>query len=246
MLKISIDRGGTFTDIYAVFKDRVVVKKILSVSPFYEDSNTQAIKEVFKELNIEYDEKLIDWIRLGTTVGTNALLERKGEDVTFVVTKGFKDLLEIRDQRREDIFALNIKKPKPLYKKVVEVDERVLPKGDDFEVIKSLDRDIEFDENVAVLFLHSYEFSEHEKKIKSKSISRSSEIYPVINAVYRGDSVVIDAYLTPVIKEYISKIIKNLPKDKLLFIKSDGGLCEADEFRGINSLLSGPAGGVVA
>ena len=166
MLKIAIDRGGTFTDIYAVYENKVIVEKILSESPFYEDANTQAIKEVFKELGIEYDIDKIEWIRLGTTVGTNALLERKGEDVTFVVTKGFRDLLEIRDQRREDLFALNIKKPKPLYKKVVEIDERVMPNA---KVLKSLDKEIEFGENVAVLFLHSYEYDEHEKKIKSTS-----------------------------------------------------------------------------
>jgi len=242
MLKIAIDRGGTFTDIYAVYENRVIVKKILSESPFYEDANTQAIKEVFKELGIEYDIDKIEWIRLGTTVGTNALLERKGEDVTFVVTKGFRDLLEIRDQRREDLFALNIKKPKPLYKKVVEIDERVMPNA---KVLKSLDKEIEFDENVAVLFLHSYEYDEHEKKIKSKSISRSSEVYPVINAVYRAETTVVDAYLTPVIKKYVEKIKKNINK-KFFFIKSDGGLCEAEEFRGANSILSGPAGGVVA
>ena len=245
MLKIAIDRGGTFTDIYAVFKDRVIVKKILSVSPFYEDSNTQAIKEVFKELGIEFDLSKIEWIRLGTTVGTNALLERKGAEVTFVVTEGFRDLLEIRDQRREDLFALNIKKPKPLYKRVIEVDERVLPKGDGFEVLKEA-KEMEIEgESVAVLFLHSYGFGENEKKIKAKNISRSSEIYPVINAVYRGDTTVVDAYLTPVIKEYVRKIQKNLGEN-VYFIKSDGGLCSADEFRGANSILSGPAGGVVA
>ena len=242
MLKIAIDRGGTFTDIYAVYKDKVIVKKILSESPFYEDSNTQAIKEVFDELGDEFDLSKIEWIRLGTTVGTNALLEGKGADVTFVVTRGFGDLLEIRDQRREDLFALNIKKPKPLYKKVIEIDERVMPGG---RVEKALEEEIEFDENVAVLFLHSYEYPEHEKKIKAKSISRSHEVYPIINAVYRGDTTVIDAYLTPVIKEYVAKIKKNLGEN-IYFMKSDGGLCGADEFRGANSILSGPAGGVVA
>ena len=241
MLKIAIDRGGTFTDIYAEYNGNVVVKKILSESPFYEDSNTQAVKEVCRDLGIKFDPEKIEWIRLGTTVATNALLERKGSPLTLVVTKGFKDILEIRDQKREDLFALDIKKPSPLYSKVVEIDERVLPGK---KVLKALERELEFKENTAVVFLHSYEYPKHEKMIKGKSVSRSHEVYPVINAVYRADTTVVDAYLTPVIREYVEKIKKNLKN--IYFIKSDGGLCPAEEFRGANSLLSGPAGGVVA
>ncbi len=260
MLKIAIDRGGTFTDIYALYKGKTYRKKILSQSPFYEDANSEGIREVLKEIfkkdfkNIDLN--LIEWIRLGTTVATNALLERKGADVTFLVTKGFRDLLEIRYQDREDLFALDIEKPKPLYKEVIEVKERVLPKEGSFLVEESLKEipDIQ-NSSIAVTLLHSYSFFEHEKKIKehlakkNKNISLSFEVMPFIKAVERADTTVVDAYLTPIIKDYIKKIVKNFKGDftnKLFFIKSDGGLCRWDEFRGANSLLSGPAGGVVA
>ena len=244
MLKIAIDRGGTFTDIYAVYEDKVIIKKILSESPFYEDSNTRAIEEVFKELNLEFDNNLIEWIRLATTISTNALLERKGIEPILVITKGFKDLLLIRDQKREDLFSLDIKKIKPLYKEVIEVDERVLPKDNNFLVLKK-PQEMFINDNVAVVFMHSYGFNKHEHKIKAKSITRSSE-FAIVNALKRAESALVDAYLTPVVKDYIKKIIKHLDKEKIYFLKSDGGLCKWDEFRGINSLLSGPAGGVVA
>jgi len=244
MLKIAIDRGGTFTDIYAVYEDKVVVKKILSESPFYEDSNTEAIKEVFKELGLEFDINKIEWVRLGTTVGTNAILERKGAEFIFVVTKGFRDILEINDQRRENLFDLEIKKPKPLYKKVVEVDERVIIKNGKYKNIKPIN-EIHFSENVAVMFLHSLFLNENELKIKAPFITRSSE-FLVDNATLRASNSAVDAYITPIIKDYIKKITKNLDKKKLYFMQSSGELCKADEFRGINSLLSGPAGGVAA
>ena len=261
MLKIAIDRGGTFTDIYAVYEDRVYIKKILSESEHYEDSNSEGIRlileEIFGKKPKIIDLKDFDWVRFGTTVATNALLERKGEDVTLFITKGFKDLLEIGYQNRPDIFALEVKKPKPLYKNVVEIDERVYPKNSGFEVLKDLDEDIDFKDikSLAVLFLHSYGFSEHEKKIKElalkngiENISLSCEVSSSIRAVERGDTAVVDAYLTPVLKRYIENIVKNFKGDlkKLFFMKSDGGLCEADEFRGSVALLSGPAGGVVA
>ncbi|NPA81393.1 MAG: 5-oxoprolinase [Epsilonproteobacteria bacterium] len=258
MLKIAIDRGGTFTDIYAIYEGKVYREKILSESPFYEDSNSEGIRRILEKIfkkrfsKIELDE--IEWIRLGTTVATNALLERKGADVSFLVTKGFRDLLEIRYQNREDLFALNIKKPKPLYKEVLEVDERVLPKEGGFLVEKSLNSipKPSFD-SVAVTLLHSYAFFDHEeeiaKKLSCKNISVSSKIMPSIKAVDRADTTVVDAYLTPVIEDYVERIVKNFKGDyenRLFFMKSDGGLCKADEFRGANSLLSGPAGGVVA
>ena len=260
MLKIAIDRGGTFTDIYAVYKERVYTKKILSQSEQYEDANSEGIREILKEIFgkkpdiIDLDK--IEWVRLGTTVGTNALLERKGSDVVFAVTKGFKDLLEIAYQNRPNLFELEIEKSKPLYKRVVEIDERIYPQNGSYITAKELqDFELKGDSNeaLAVTLLHSYKNSFHEKKLAKNAkgfnhISISSEISPAIGAVKRGFTAVVDAYLSPVIKEYINKILKNFKgdKEKIYFIKSDGGLCKASEFRGANSVLSGPAGGVVA
>jgi len=262
MIKIAIDRGGTFTDIYAVYKDRVYVKKILSESEHYEDSNSEGIRLILEEIYGKkpkiIDLSLFEWIRFGTTVVTNALLERKGEDVVLFVTKGFKDILDIGYQNREDIFALDIKKPKPLYKRVVEIDERVYPKDGGFEVLKELNKKeiephLKDIDSLAVLFLHSYGYDLHEKEIKKiakgiKNISLSSEVSVSSKAVERGDTAVVDAYLTPILKKYIKNIVKNFKgeKKKLYFMKSDGNLCEAKEFRGSVALLSGPAGGVVA
>ena len=257
MIQIAIDRGGTFTDAIAIYKGKIYTKKILSQSGKYKDSNTQAIKEILKDIfNTDYekiDSLLFSQIRLGTTVATNALLEKKGADVSFLVTKGFKDLLEINYQNRSDLFALNIKKNSPLYKEVIEVDERVIPTKDGFKTLKKLKKipNPKYD-SVAVLLMHSYGKKNHEKQIKkalkNKQVSISCEVMPLIKAIDRAQTTLIDAYLTPIIKNYIKNIIaqfNSTPKN-LFFIKSDGSLCKADDFRGANSLLSGPAGGVVA
>ncbi len=266
MLKIAIDRGGTFTDVYAIYKDRVYVKKVLSESDAYDDANSEGVRAILEEIFGKkpdlIDLKDFEWIRLGTTVATNALLERKGEKIALLITKGFKDLLDIGYQNRPDIFALNINKTKPLYDEVVEIDERVYPKGDNFLILKELDeKEIREklkkikSKSLAVVLLHSYGFNAHEKKILEiakdlgfTNISISSEISPTIKAVDRGDTTVVDAYLTPVLKKYIQNILKNFKGDreKLFFMKSDGGLCKAEDFRGSVALLSGPAGGVVA
>ena len=249
MIKIAIDRGGTFTDIYAIVDDTTIItKKVLSSSCAYEDPHSYGIELILQELGRGYDD--IEWIRIGTTVATNALLERKGIPVTLAITKGFEDLLRIGDQRRKELFALDIVQPKPLYERVVSLDERVVPKGDGFEVVKEFDgMEIEGEGSLAVVCLHSYGFDEHEKRVKAKGfryVARSSEVISVVGALERAQSAVVDAYLTPVIQEYVAKILKNSPKEIISFMKSDGNLCGPEEFRGINSLLSGPAGGVVA
>ena len=273
MVKISIDRGGTFTDIYAKYEDKIYIKKLLSNDPNnYDDAPREGIRLVleeifFKELDSKsVDEDSIDWIRMGTTVATNALLEKKGAKTLFLTTKGFADSLEIGYQNRADIFDLNIKKPKQLYDRVIEIDARVIPKGDAFEVIKEIDRKSlhkvllrakkdGFD-SIAICFMHSYGYQRHEliakeiaKAIGFSQISVSSEILPIVKFVNRASSSVIDAYLTPHIKEYIDSFKggfkDNLESKKLLFMQSNGGLCDAEKFSGANSILSGPAGGVV-
>ena len=258
MLKIAIDRGGTFADVYAIYGDTIYTEKLLSVSSAYADANSEGIRRILHKI-FGKKPKLIDleqfaWVRLGTTVATNALLERKGVKVTFAVTKGFKDLLEIRYQDRPELFALDIKKPKPIYHKVVEIDERVVPKGEGYEVLyKNIEPLVGEGESLAVALLHSYGFSENEKEVASKArgfshISLSHQVSPSLKIVSRAETTVVDAYLTPVVQEYVQKILKNFKGDtkKIYFIKSDGGLCKASDFRGANAILSGPAGGVVA
>ncbi|MRI58405.1 MAG: 5-oxoprolinase [Epsilonproteobacteria bacterium] len=255
MVRIAIDRGGTFTDVYALYEGKVYVEKLLSQSPHYEDANSEGVRRILKKIfDKEFDlipNELFAWVRLGTTVATNALLERKGAKVTLAITEGFGDLLRIGDQRRPELFALHIQKPKPLYERVVELPERVIPGQRGFEVLKSMEKvKIEGEGSLAVVCLHSYGFLEHERRVEAKGfgyVARSSEVMSVVGALARAQSAVVDAYLTPVVKSYVEKIVKNFQSEKnIFFIKSDGTLCSPKEFRGINSLLSGPAGGVVA
>ncbi|MCA8998168.1 MAG: hydantoinase B/oxoprolinase family protein [Planctomycetaceae bacterium] len=200
-------------------------------------------------------------IRLGTTRGTNALLERKGARTVFLVTKGFRDLLRIGNQDRPDLFALEICKPEPLYESVIEVDERITATG---AVLKPLDenrlrKDLERVktrgiEAVAICLLHAYRNDRHERHAASLAeemgfacVSRSSSVAPVIKAVSRGETTVLDAYLTPILRDYLAGIQSRLGKGSTLKVMTSyGGLIDASEFSGKDSILSGPAGGVVA
>ncbi len=255
MLKIAVDRGGTFTDIYAIYNNEVYTYKLLSSSPFYSDPNTYGIKKIlekiFKKRFFKLPNEVFETVRFGTTVATNALLERKGVDVTLAITQGFKDLLKIGTQQREDLFSLEITKPTPLYKKVIEIKERVIPTKEGFRVLTPLeDIEIEGEGSLAVVCLHSYGFEDHEKRVKPKGfkyVVRSSEVISTIGVLKRAKSSVVDAYLTPVVKEYVQKILREFESEEnIYFLKSDGSLTSPKEFRGINSLLSGPAGGVSA
>lgn len=208
------------------------------------------------------DQYHIETIRMGTTVATNALLEHKGAKFAFVTTRGFGDLLEIAYQNRPKIFDLRIKKPDQLYERIVELDERILASG----VEKELDLDKArfelqalFDvgiDKLAIAFLHSYANPVHEQQLKQlaqamgfKHISCSSDLSPMIKIVPRADTACIDAYLSPVLNGYIKNFqagfSDSLSKTELLFMKSDAGLAQVDNFSGFNSILSGPAGGVV-
>lgn len=299
-ISIAIDRGGTFTDVLFRAGDREEAFKLLSVDPSnYKDANIEGIRRVLEKVTgtvipraQPLDTSLISSIRLGTTVATNALLERKGARCALVTTKGFKDLLHIGDQSRPDLFALNIVKPGVLFEKVVEADERVTMPAflvdptsydaqelvDDkkfvhgetkevFEILKPLDteklqQDLKMLKNegidsVAIVFIHGFNFQQHEKeagriakKLGFKNISLSHEILPVLKAVPRGQSTVADAYLTPIVKDYIANFLSGFKPDfekhtRVEFMQSDGGLCSWRNFTGLKSLLSGPAGGVV-
>ncbi len=260
-----IDRGGTFTDVFYRAYDGIEIQegvlKLLSEDPAnYEDAPAEAIRRITKDFN---DYK-IRTIRMGTTVSTNALLERKGARTAFLTSKGFKDLLEIAYQNRPKIFDLDIKKVKQLYETVVELDERYFL-TDDFENelnIESIKQELEIlkkqgIESLAIALMHSYKDPSHELKVKElalglgfQDISLSCELVPMIKYVTRASTTVIDAYLAPIIKRYINKFKScfsdGLENTELLFMQSDGSLTTPDKFRGFNSILSGPAGGVTA
>ncbi|XP_071726369.1 5-oxoprolinase 1 [Rutidosis leptorrhynchoides] len=295
-LRFCIDRGGTFTDVYAEIpgQSEGKVMKLLSVDPSnYEDAPVEGIRRILEEFTrnkIPRTSKLptdnIEWIRMGTTVATNALLERKGERIALCVTRGFKDLLQIGNQARPNIFDLTVLKPSNLYQEVIEVDERIelvledekmgLELGDpnvvtgisgervrvvkavDEETLRPLLNDLlkKGIKCLAVVLMHSYTYPDHEHAVHKlavsmgfKHVSLSSSLTPMVRAVPRGLTASVDAYLTPVIKEYlsgfISKFDNNLGKVNVLFMQSDGGLAPESRFSGHKAVLSGPAGGVV-
>ncbi|XP_057971439.1 5-oxoprolinase 1 [Malania oleifera] len=294
-LRFCIDRGGTFTDVYAEIPGQHEgrVMKLLSVDPSnYDDAPVEGIRRILEEFTgekIPRTSKIptdkIEWIRMGTTVATNALLERKGERIAVCVTRGFRDLLQIGNQARPNIFDLTVSKPSNLYEEVIEVDERVeLVLGNeetdpDFSasvfkgisgelvrVVKPLDeKTLELSLKgllergircLAVVLMHSYTYPQHEMCLEKlavrlgfRHVSLSSALTPMVRAVPRGLTASVDAYLTPVIKEYlsgfISKFDEGLGKVNVLFMQSDGGLAPESRFSGHKAVLSGPAGGVV-
>ncbi|MDX1610576.1 MAG: hydantoinase B/oxoprolinase family protein [Halofilum sp. (in: g-proteobacteria)] len=257
-----IDRGGTFTDIVARDPDgELATHKLLSVNPDqYEDAALAGIRHL---LQIGLDDPIpaddIASVKMGTTVATNALLEHKGERTALVTTRGFHDALRIAYQARPDIFALNIQLPEMLYERAVEVDERLAADG---SVLEPLDehgarealqalRDDGFD-CLAIALLHAYRNAEHEEKLAEfaqtlgfSQISVSHEVSPTMKLVARGDTTVVDAYLSPVLNRYIDRVQSDLGDTRLMFMQSSGGLAEAHSFRGKDAILSGPAGGVV-
>ena len=257
-----IDRGGTFTDIVARRPDgRLLTHKLLSENPGrYTDAALAGIRYF---LGLGHDAPIpserIEAVKMGTTVATNALLERKGEPTLLVVTKGFRDALRIGYQNRPHIFARHIIMPEMLYADVIEVRERVGPRG---EVLVPLD--LEGAENelraafarglraVAIVFMHGYRYPAHERQVAQAAreigftqVSASHEVSPLMKFVSRGDTTVADAYLSPILCRYVERMARELHGSRLLFMQSNGGLAEAHRFRGKDSILSGPAGGVV-
>ena len=253
----AIDRGGTFTDIVAHASDGVVrVDKLLSENPGqYDDAALAGIGRI-----LAAEGGTLDEVRMGTTVATNALLERKGERVALAITAGFGDALRIGYQARPEIFARNIVLPSMLYETVVEIDERI---GADGAIVRPLDEararaDLEilraqgFDA-LAIVLVHGWRFTHHEDRLARiarergfAQVSVSHEVAPLIKLVGRGDTTVVDAYLSPVLRRYVDIVAAGLgPDAKLQFMQSNGGLTDAWGFRGKDAILSGPAGGVV-
>lgn len=251
-----IDRGGTFTDCLGVHPTTGVleVAKVLS-------SDRAPLDGIRQILGLPRDASIPPCdIRMGTTVATNALLERKGAPFALVVTRGFRDLLKIGNQTRPDIFALEIRKPEVLHQTVVEVEARVAPDGtvlarDDDNAARSALSDVRQQgiDSLAVVVLHAYENPEPEREIGRLAaemgfgqVSLSHEVAREIGMVGRGDTTAVDAYLTPLIRRYVDTLRAELPGSTLRIMQSSGGLVDADGFRGQNAVLSGPAGGVVA
>lgn len=251
-----IDRGGTFTDVIGKDPDgQLHVHKLLSQNPdCYEDAAWTGISRLLPE------GAQIQSVKMGTTVATNALLERQGEPTVLVITKGFKDALRIGYQNRPDLFKLNIELPEQLYSAVIEADERLSATG---EVIQTLDEaalkhDLKqaFDSGLrscAIVFMHGYRHRKHEllagqiaKHIGFTQISVSHQVNPLMKLIGRGDTTVVDSYLTPILKRYINQFVDKVGDCNLQFMQSSGGLTQADSFNGKDAVLSGPAGGVVA
>ncbi len=275
-----IDRGGTFTDVIGRRPDgELVAQKLLSENPeAYTDAAVEGIRRL---LGLAPGKPVpgagIGAVKMGTTVATNALLERKGERTLLLITKGFRDGLRIGYQARPKIFARHIVKPDMLYERVVEVDERVRADG-------TVERAVDLDaarvallraksdgiRAVAIVFMHAYRYGEHERQVAAlarevgfQQVSASHEVSPLIKLVGRGDTTVVDAYLSPILRRYVSQVAGDLNNNdatadaspspvgagenetRLMFMMSSGGLTAAELFRGKDAILSGPAGGVV-
>jgi 5-oxoprolinase (ATP-hydrolysing) len=273
-----IDRGGTFTDIVARDpQGRLHALKLLSENPgIYEDAAIEGIRLL---LDVPRGHPLppqrINAVKMGTTVATNALLERKGDRTLLLVTKGFRDSLRIGHQARPDIFAKKIVKPEMLYERVHEVSERVRADG-------TIERPLDLDSAraglesafadgiraVAILFMHAYRYPEHEAQVVRLAremgftqVSVSHEVSPLMKLIGRGDTTVVDAYLSPILRRYVERMARHLsgatatphapspqedaPAPRLMFMQSSGGLTAAELFQGRDAILSGPAGGVV-
>ncbi|MFL6721090.1 MAG: hydantoinase B/oxoprolinase family protein [Sphingomonas sp.] len=252
----AIDRGGTFTDVIALASDgRLRIEKLLSENPGqYEDAALEAIARVLATEGGEVAE-----VRMGTTVATNALLERKGERLALAITRGFGDALRIGYQARPEIFARHIVLPSMLYERVVEIDERVGVEGeeviplDEVQAREALSRIREEGlDALAIVLMHGWRFTDHEARLAGiarelgfTQLSVSHEVAPLIKLIGRGDTTVCDAYLSPVLRRYIDRVAAGLPSGaELHFMQSNGGLAEATAFRGKDAILSGPAGGV--
>ena len=255
-----VDRGGTFTDVVARRPDgTLVTHKLLSDNPArYADAAVAGIRQLLGDAGPDTS-LAVEQVRMGTTVATNALLERKGERTALVITKGFADALRIGYQNRPRIFDRHIVLPEQLAERVVEVDERITAEG---EVLREPDLDrLETDlrevrgsgiASVAVVCLHSHLHPDHERSIGElarrigfSQVSLSSEVSPLMKLVPRGDTTVVDAYLSPVLRRYVDRVAAELSGVRLAFMQSNGGLAEAGHFRGKDAILSGPAGGIV-
>ncbi|MEZ5603016.1 MAG: hydantoinase B/oxoprolinase family protein [Burkholderiaceae bacterium] len=257
-----IDRGGTFTDIVARRPDgTLATAKLLSENPGrYDDAAVEGIRRLLGLAPGEpIDAARVEVVKMGTTVATNALLERKGEPMVLAVTRGFRDALRIAYQNRPRLFERRIVLPELLYRDVIEIDERL---GADGSVVRALDEasaraalQRAWDAGlraVAVVLMHGYRHSAHEERVAAiareigfTQVSVSHRVSPLVRFVARGDTTVVDAYLSPVLRRYVERVAAAMQGVRLQFMQSNGGLTDAHAFQGKDSILSGPAGGIV-
>jgi len=262
-----VDRGGTFTDLVARHPDgRIVTHKLLSENPErYSDAAVQGIRDL---MDLTPDQSIpadsIDIVKMGTTVATNALLERKGDRTLLAITKGFVDALRIGYQTRPELFSLHIILPELLYDKVVAIPERIGAHGNVVEELDEVAARVElqaaYDDGIraiAIVFMHGYRYTNHEdqvamiaREIGFSQISVSNHVAPMMKLISRGDTTVVDAYLSPILRRYVDRVAVELNADehggpRLMFMQSNGGLSDAQRFQGKDAILSGPAGGVV-
>ena len=257
-----IDRGGTFTDIVGKRPDgQLVTHKLLSENPDqYKDAAVAGIRHLLGlKSNEPVSPKLVSCVKMGTTVATNALLERKGERTLLVTTQGFRDALRIAYQNRPRLFDRNIVLPELLYSEVIEAQERMSAQGDVIEALNTealrVQLQAQFDagiRSVAIVFMHAYRYQQHEamaaqlaRQIGFTQISTSHQTSPLMKFVSRGDTTVVDAYLSPILRRYVDQVANEMPGVKLMFMQSSGGLTDAHAFAGKDAILSGPAGGIV-
>ena len=258
-----IDRGGTFTDIIALDPNgEIHTHKLLSDNP--EQYSDAAIAGIRYFLKLDPHEPIpptqVQAVKMGTTVATNALLERKGEAVALVTNRGFRDALTVGYQNRPDIFALAVKKPQALYQTSIEIPGRLDAHGEEIEALDEANTKAQLQQlkaegykAIAIVLLHSYLNPQHENQVKQwateigfTQISTSSETSALIKYVSRGKTTVVDAYLSPILRRYVDQVAQALPGVDLQFMQSHGGLTKASEFAGKDAILSGPAGGIIA
>src|SRR5450432_3945486 len=257
-----IDRGGTFTDIVARRPDgTLTTEKLLSENPErYADAAVHGIRKLLGLApGAAIPAEVIDAVKMGTTVATNALLERRGERTALIITRGFGDALRIAYQNRPKLFVRNIVLPSLVYERVIEVDERIGAHGD---VVMPLDlaaaalelRAAHADGigACAIVLMHGYRYPQHERALAELArsigfaqVSVSHEVSPLMKLVSRGDTTVVDAYLSPILRRYVAQVETELPGVRLQFMQSSGGLTDAHRFQGKDAILSGPAGGIV-
>jgi 5-oxoprolinase (ATP-hydrolysing) len=257
-----IDRGGTFTDVVGQRPDgRLETLKLLSENP--EQYRDAAVEGIRRLLGLQAGEPItperVECVKMGTTVATNALLERKGDRTLLVTTRGFRDALRIAYQARPRLFERHIVLPELLYERVVEAHERVGAHGDVLlpldEAHLRLELQAAFDagiRSVAIVFMHGWRFTAHEQAAARLArttgftqVSVSHAVSPLMKLVARGDTTVVDAYLSPILRRYVDQVASQMPGVRLFFMQSSGGLTEAHRFQGKDAILSGPAGGIV-
>ena len=251
--QIWVDRGGTFTDLVSRDPNGTLrTHKLLSENPErYQDAAIQGIREILGlQPNQSIPTNTIEAVKMGTTVATNALLERNGDRTLLAITEGFADQLRIGYQNRPKIFARKIELPELLYEKVIEIPERYSAHGQEIKPV-NLEKTREllktpYDEgirSVAIVFMHGYRYQEHEKivaqiarEIGYTQISVSHEVSPLMKLVGRGDTSVVDAYVSPILKRYVEQVSNNVGDTRLMFMQSNGGLTDARFFQGKDSM----------